>query len=183
MIERELLGVQQRPEQIAEHLVAGRRRASALLHRRPLASRRRPRQRRQEQLLDRLASSALAVLEQLRQPAVAGARSSRTTLSPFCRCSSCGIVTSPLRSQAQAVTRSDRPNSVRKYDFSAGSGSWTARMPDRVAGEAVRHAGRLARGRRAAPRPAAGGRSSASRSACPSRCRAGSPRRAGRSAS
>src|SRR5262245_40264516 len=43
--------------------------------------------------------------------------------SPFCKCNNCGIVTSPLRSQAQAVTRSDRPNSVRKYDFNPGSGS------------------------------------------------------------
>ena len=52
-----------------------------------------------------------------------------TTPGPFCRCMSCGNVTSPVRSQAQAVIRSDRPNSDRKYDCNPGSGSWIARTP------------------------------------------------------
>src|SRR5690606_39829099 len=42
--------------------------------------------------------------------------------SPFCICKSCGNVTSPLRSQAHAVTRSDRPKSERKYELTLGSG-------------------------------------------------------------
>ena len=123
MVERELLRVQQRPEQVAEHLLAVVAVRQRLLHRRHA-----PPPSAAGDSVARNSSSIDLVVVRVRLAAAApagprGARSSAATSSPFCRCSSCGRVTSPSRSQAQAVTRSERPNRDRKYDFSAGSGS------------------------------------------------------------
>jgi hypothetical protein len=53
----------------------------------------------------------------------------RFNVSPLIACRACGSVGSCIRSAADVLMRSGRPNTVRKYESTRVSGNCSARVP------------------------------------------------------
>ena len=176
MIERKFLRVQQRPEQIAEHLVLAAV-AERLTNGGTLFSDGRC------DSVARKISSMTSASGLLRRGAWPAGRRRSGSFAPRCAV----LQVQQLRHRHVAVAlagarRHALGTAEQRQEVRSQSriGQLTGAEADRIAGELIGHARYSGSAHRAAPRPADGARSSASRTACRSCCRAASPRRADR---